>query len=67
MRTTFEVKGMHCEGCENRIKTALQQFPAITAMEVDHRRDLVIIEHQEVDLDAVAMAMARLGFTVART
>ncbi len=67
MRTTFEVKGMHCEGCENRIKTALQQFPAITAMEVDHRRDLVVIEHEDIDLDAVAMTIARLGFTVART
>jgi hypothetical protein len=33
-------------------------------MEVDHRRDLVAIEHQHVDLEAVAMAIARLGFTV---
>lgn len=67
MRTIFDVKGMHCEGCENRITTALQKFPAITAMEVDHRRDLVAIEHQNVDLEAVAMAIARLGFTVTPT
>jgi copper chaperone CopZ len=67
MRSTFDVQGMHCEGCENRIKTTLQKFPAITRMEVDHRRDLVAIEHQNVDLEAVALAMARLGFTVART
>jgi copper chaperone CopZ len=64
MRTTFDVKGMQCEGCENRLRTALQKFPAITAMEVDHRRNLVAIEHQDVDLETVAMAMARLGFTV---
>lgn len=64
MRTTFGVKGMHCEGCENHLKTALQKFPAITAMEVDYRRDLVAIEHQEADLAAVAMAITRLGFTV---
>jgi MerR family mercuric resistance operon transcriptional regulator len=67
MRSTFDVKGMHCEGCANRIKAALQKFPAITRMEVDHRRDLVAIEHQNADLEAVAMAMARLGFTVAQT
>jgi copper chaperone CopZ len=67
MRTTFAVQGMHCEACENRIKTALQQFPAITAMEVDHRRDLVAIEHQQADLEAAAMAIARLGFIVAHT
>jgi copper chaperone CopZ len=66
MRTTFDVKGMHCENCENHIKTALQKFLAITAMEVDHRRDLVAIEHQGVDLEAVAMAIAGLGFTVTR-
>lgn len=64
MRATFDVKGMHCEGCENRIKTTLQKFPAITTMEVDHCCDLVTIEHQNVDLEAVAMAIARLGFTV---
>jgi len=67
MRTTFDVQGMHCEGCENSIKTALRQFPAITAMEVDHHRDLVAIEHQEMDVEAVAMAIARLGFTVSQT
>jgi copper chaperone CopZ len=67
MRTTFEVKGMHCEGCEHRIRAALQTFPAIGAMEIDHRRDLVAIEHQGADLEAVAMAMARLGFTVTQT
>jgi copper chaperone CopZ len=64
MRTTFDVKGMHCEGCENRIKTALRNFPAITQMEVDHRRDLVVIEHQNVDLQAVAKAITRMGFSV---
>lgn len=67
MHTTFDVKGMHCDGCAQRIKTALQQFPAITTMEVDHQRDLVAIEHQGADLEAVAMAMARLGFTVTQT
>ena len=67
MHTTFDVKGMHCEGCENHIKTALQEFPAITAMEVDHRRALVAIEHQGADVEAVAMAIARLGFTVTQT
>jgi copper chaperone CopZ len=67
MHTTFEVKGMHCEACEHRIKTALQTFPAITAMEVDHRRDRVAIEHQDIDREAVGMAIASLGFTVTRT
>ena len=64
MHTTFEVTGMHCEACENRIKTALHKFPAITAMEVDHRCNRVAIEHQDADLEAVSMAMASLGFTV---
>ncbi|MDH3599156.1 MAG: heavy-metal-associated domain-containing protein [Candidatus Tectomicrobia bacterium] len=66
MHTTFDVQGMHCEACENRIKTTLQTFPAITAMEVDHRHDRVAIEHQEMDLEAVATAIAGLGFTVAQ-
>jgi copper chaperone CopZ len=66
-RTTFEIKGMHCEGCETRIKMALRQFPAISAMQVDHRRGLVAIEHQDVDIEAVGMAIARLGFSVTQT
>lgn len=64
MQTTFDVKGMHCEGCEGRIKTALRKFPEITGMEVDHRRNLVRIEYQHVDLDAVTKAMTRMGFQV---
>jgi len=67
MHTTFDVQGMHCEACENRIKTALQRFPAITTTTVDHRRNLVEIEHQGADLETVAMAIARLGFTVSQT
>ena len=67
MHTTFDVQGMHCEACENRIKTALQRFPAITAMDVDHRRNLVAIEHQAVDLENVATAIASLGFIVSHT
>ncbi len=67
MRTTFEVKDMHCEGCENRIKTAIQQSQAITAMQVDHRRDLVAIEHQDMDVEAVGKAITGLGFTVTQT
>lgn len=67
MHSTFEVKGMHCEACENRIKSALQTFPTITSMEVDHRRDRVAIEHHETDLEAVGMAIAGLGFTVTQT
>lgn len=66
MHTIFEVKGMHCEACENRIKTMLQKFSTITAMEVDHRRDRVAIEHQDADLEAVGTAIASLGFTVAQ-
>ena len=33
-------------------------------MEVDHRRDLVTIEHQDMDVEAVAKAITGLGFTV---
>ena len=67
MHTTFEVKGMHCEACEQRIKPALHTFPTITAMEVDHRRDRVAIEHQDADLEAVGTTLASLGFTVTHT
>ncbi len=66
MESTFDVQGMHCEACENRIKTTLQTFPAIAVTAVDHRRDLVTIEHQNADLEAVAIAIAALGFTVSQ-
>lgn len=58
---------MPCEGGEHRIRTALQTFSAVSRREVDHRRDLVAIEHAHADLEAVVMAMARFGFTVTHT
>lgn len=33
MRTIFDVKGMPGDNCENRIKTALQKFPAMGGAE----------------------------------
>lgn len=32
----FNVKGMHCEGCEERIKNVLIQVPGVASVKADH-------------------------------
>ena len=41
--TTIKVKGMMCEGCENRIKNALGEIEGIKEVEANHNTGLVKI------------------------
>ena len=41
--TTIKVKGMMCEGCENRIKNALGEVERIKEVEANHNTGLVKI------------------------
>ena len=41
--TTIKVKGMMCEGCENRIKNALGEVEGIKEVEANHNTGLVKI------------------------
>jgi copper chaperone CopZ len=64
MRAVLEVKGMHCEGCENRIKAVFVGKEGIQEVIPDHKRGQVTVEHEGVDVKEIAKIIAGLGYEV---
>jgi copper chaperone CopZ len=63
---TLTVKGMHCQGCENRIKRTLIKNEAIKLVEATHQDDKVNITYDDTKLsvDSLVLAIEALAFKV---
>lgn len=63
--TTIKVKGMMCEGCENRIKNALGEIEGIKEVEANHNTGLVkITSTDEVKKEEMEETIEDIGFEV---
>lgn len=64
---SFEVKGMHCNGCAEAIAEETRSIPGVTGVVVsfdESRADVTLIEG--ADAGAVETAIRKLGYTVSR-
>lgn len=63
---TLRVEGMHCEGCENRIRRSLSELSGVGGVEPDRRRRQVRIrfDEGEVSLGELKARLERIGFEV---
>ena len=65
MEVVLKVEGMHCEGCENRIKNVLKTIEGIQEVNADHKtKEVVIKADQNVDLNEVKERLTDIGFDV---
>lgn len=61
----LNVEGMHCTGCENRIKNALSEIDGIKEVTADHNNGKVSIKvNSKVDIDEIKERIDDLGFNV---
>ena len=61
----LKVKGMHCEGCENRIKNSLSTIDGIAEVIANHKDGTVIIKtNKDIDLDNIKERIDDLGFEI---
>lgn len=61
----IKVKGMHCEGCEKRIKNALEDIREVKKVEADYRKGMVIVEAKsKIDDRTIKDTIDDLGFKV---
>ena len=61
----LKVEGMHCEGCENRIKNVLKTIEKVKEVEADHKEGKVKIEAEnDVDLNQIKEKIEDLDFKV---
>lgn len=59
----LKVKGMHCEGCENRIKNLLSTIDGIEEVIANHIDGTVLIKtNKEVDIEDIKEKIEDLGF-----
>lgn len=61
----LQVEGMHCEGCENRIKNSLSTIDGIDEVVANHNDGTVTIKtNKEVDLEKIKEIIDDLGFEI---
>jgi copper chaperone CopZ len=65
--TTFEVRGMDCTGCEDRIKTALGRLDGVIKADTEHTAAQVTVRFDEWRLSEadVKQRIRSAGYEVA--
>ena len=59
----IKVKGMVCEGCENRVKNALSTIDGVESVEASHKTGTVtVILNKEIERSVVEEKINDLGF-----
>ena len=61
---TLDVGGMTCDGCSNRVKTALESIQGVDSVNVSHESGVAIIEHQKVSREIMISSIKKIGYTV---
>lgn len=65
MELLFNVEGMMCAGCENRVKTALSGISGVVEVVANHENGTVLVKmSKEVSKENIAEAIENLGFDV---
>lgn len=63
---TFTVTGMKCGGCENTVKSKVQDVEGVLSVAASHTDEAVEVEFDpaKADLDLIKEAITEAGFTV---
>jgi copper chaperone len=66
MKSTLNVKGMHCGSCEMLIKETLEEEKGIKKAEPSQANSLVIVDYDEklIGLSKIKQAIKELGYEV---
>lgn len=63
----IKVRGMVCNGCENRVKNALGRVEKVVEVLADHKQELVTVKaNSEIDKKVIYEKIEDLGFEVIR-
>ena len=61
----LNVEGMHCGGCENRVKAAIREIKGVKNVEANYQTGKVkIVSKKDIDLEEVKSVIERLDFKV---
>ncbi len=61
----IKINGMVCEGCENRVKKALERLEGVTEVQADHESGMVTIKtEEELNSTLLKETLDKIGFEV---
>lgn len=61
----LNVKGMMCEGCENRVCRVVKNIEGVEEVKADHKTGKVsIILNKDVDAHAISEVISDIGYEV---
>ena len=61
----LKIDGMHCSGCENRVKNSLKTINGIKEVNANHETGIVkITSKKEIDMEEVKQKIENLDFKV---
>lgn len=63
----IKVKGMVCEGCENRVKNALSTIDGVDNVEANHKTGIVTVKlNKEIEKSIFEEKIDNLGFEIVK-
>ena len=61
----IKTKGMACEGCENRVKTALLEINGVESVDANHNTGMVVIKlEKDLDISQIKEKITDLGYEI---
>ena len=65
MELVFNVEGMMCAGCENRVKSALEEIEGVAEVIANHENGTVVVKmNKALKREEIAEIIENLGFDV---
>ncbi len=61
-KTTLKIEGMMCEGCVKSVKEGLEKVDGVTSVNVDLKKGIAKVEHDNVSDETLIKAIVDTGF-----
>lgn len=61
----IKINGMVCNGCENRVKTALSEIAGIESVDANHNTGIVTVKSKEdLDISQIKEKIIDIGYEI---
>ncbi len=60
----IKIKGMMCEGCENRVQNALKEIKGVENVEADHKTGMVMITGKNIEYKEIKETLEDLEYEI---
>lgn len=63
--TKIKINGMMCEGCENRVKSAISLIEGVKKVEANHNTGIVTItSNEDLDISSIKEKIIDIGYEI---